>query len=130
MRWTPPQVSPAIQETTCIKAAKVQRLWGRSNSRGQRCTISCSWAWASWAAGCSGKKSGLAPASRPDSQARCALGLITGNPVTDSLFAARLEQPVRGDLLDGDPGGHLEGGGGSFPNIGFGVMIAELKQFG
>jgi hypothetical protein len=52
-----------------------------------------------------------------------------GNPIADGLLLAGPEQSMLGDMLDGGTGRDLEDGGGPFPDIGFGVMIAGLDQF-
>jgi hypothetical protein len=55
--------------------------------------------------------------------------VIAGDPIADGLLLAGPEQSMLGDMLDGGTGRDLEDGRGSFPNIGFGVMIASSGQF-
>jgi hypothetical protein len=76
------------------------------------------------AAGCSGGKSGLAPAAGSEGEPGAPLWLETTQPGVEGAWLADPEQPGTGPLGGGEAVCPLEEGGGAFPEIGFGSGVA------
>jgi hypothetical protein len=55
---------------------------------------------------------------------------VAVDPGADGLGATAPPQTRRGDVRDGGARGDLEDGGGAFADVGFGVVVADLTQFG
>src|SRR5437764_6207999 len=77
-----------------------------------------------------GGKSGLAPASGPHGQPGGSGVEVAVDPGADGLGASAPQQAGGGDVGDGGAVGDLEDGGGAFADVGLGMVVADLAQFG
>jgi hypothetical protein len=79
-------------------------------------------------AGCTGEKSGLAPASGTEQEAGEPFGLEALNPRRDRVATAGSEQTGPRNLGDGKPRRDLEEGGGALTDIRLGMGIAGMAE--